>query len=78
MEDFYHLKLASHLEMIIAREATICVLVKLGLGCVIVLLWSKGEKDFTNGVRDTQRRCRLLEERCPYEDTLVVIVSMAL
>ena len=54
--NFYHLELASHLEMIIAWEATICVLVKLGLGYVIVL----------HGVRDTRRRCQLSEERRPY------------
>jgi hypothetical protein len=32
LEDFYHLKLASRLEMITVGEATICVPVKLGLG----------------------------------------------
>ena len=35
-------------------------------------------QDFKNGIRDTQRRCQLLEERCPYADTLVVIVSTTL
>ena len=32
MEDFYHLKLASFLEMITTIEATICFHIKLGLG----------------------------------------------
>ena len=36
MRDFYHLELASHSEMIIAWEATICVLVKSGLGRFIL------------------------------------------
>ena len=31
-----------------------------------------------NGIRDTRRRCLLLEERHPYADILVVIVSTTL
>ena len=32
LEDFYHIKLASHSKMIIAWEEPICVPIKLGLG----------------------------------------------